>query len=348
VPLLAACASSRIAEVETRSSKQTAPTPANQSVESKPAPPAPSPAQPVTDKKGGYYKDDGPGDNPPPDLASIPDAQPKAEPLHRFANRPYVALGQNYVPQQELTPFKETGIASWYGRRFHGVNTSSGERYDMYGMTAAHPTLPIPSYARVTNVENGKSVVVRINDRGPFHSDRVIDLSYTAAWKLGYVSKGSTRVEVESLMPEGVTLLARNVPPIGSSAAVPDVAPNTNTTPTPAPSPVAETQSMPALVAPPVQLTADQSLAAPSLAANMPSGVYLQLGSFSSNRNAEGFRDYAKQELGSVKQQIFIVEDAERERYRLHLGPFTDAAAAREMAERIAGKLKLKPFLVQR
>jgi rare lipoprotein A len=161
--------------------------------------PAPAPAPPPT--KGGYYKDDGPGANPPANLASIPDAVPRSEPLHRYANRPYQALGKDYVPMARAAPFRQSGVGSWYGRRFHGLPTSSGEKYDMYAMTAAHPTLPIPSYARVTNPANGRSVVVRINDRGPFHADRVIDLSYVAAWKLGYVEAGSARVEVEALLP---------------------------------------------------------------------------------------------------------------------------------------------------
>lgn len=138
---------------------------------------------------------------PPPNLAAIPDAVPRVEPLHRFANRPYQVFGKDYVPAATLAPFRQTGVGSWYGRRYHGAPTSSGERYDMYAMTAAHPTLPIPSYARVTNLANGRSVVVRINDRGPFHSERIIDLSYTAAWKLGYVDAGSARLEVESLLP---------------------------------------------------------------------------------------------------------------------------------------------------
>ena len=172
--------------------------------------PAPGPSQPqaVPDKgadkvatKGAYYKDDGPAPNPPPALAAIPDAVPRAEPLHRFANRPYQVFGKDYVPLANAALFKQTGIGSWYGRRFHGAPTSSGEPYDMYAMTAAHPTLPIPSYARVTNLANGRSVVVRVNDRGPFHADRIIDLSFTAAWKLGYADAGSARVEVEALVP---------------------------------------------------------------------------------------------------------------------------------------------------
>lgn len=154
-------------------------------------------------KPGGYYLDDGPEATPPAGLDAVPDAVPRAEPLHRFANRTYTALGTTYTPMKERRPHSEEGLASWYGRRFHGKRTASGEPYDMYAMTAAHPTLPIPSYARVTSLATGKSVVVRINDRGPFHSKRVIDLSYTAAHKLGYLKQGSARVRVESLDPEG-------------------------------------------------------------------------------------------------------------------------------------------------
>lgn len=166
-------------------------------------------------KPGGYYLDDGPEATPPAGLDAVPDAVPRAEPLHRFANRTYTALGTTYTPMKERRPHSEEGLASWYGRRFHGKRTASGEPYDMYAMTAAHPTLPIPSYARVTSLANGKSVVVRINDRGPFHSKRVIDLSYTAAHKLGYVKQGSARVRVESLDPEsddaGEALLAQGI-----------------------------------------------------------------------------------------------------------------------------------------
>lgn len=162
---------------------------------------APSAGKPVA-VRGGYYLDDGPGALPPTDLDAVPDAVPRREPLHRFANRTYVALGNTYTPLASASGYREEGMASWYGRRFHGKKTASGELYDMYAMTAAHPTLPIPSYARVTALDSGRSVVVRINDRGPFHKARLIDLSYTAAHKLGYLSRGSTRVRVESLDPE--------------------------------------------------------------------------------------------------------------------------------------------------
>ena len=181
-------------------------------------------------RRGAFYKDDGPGDSPPADLAAIPDAQPRAEPLHPRANRPYVVFGRQYVPMVRPASFRERGIASWYGRRFHGNPTSSGEPYDMYAMTAAHPTLPIPSYVRVTHLRNGRSVVVRVNDRGPFLHGRVIDLSWTAAAKLGYVAQGSAEVEVELLQPEtpepGIVLVssdaarAPGAPAAGPVAAV--------------------------------------------------------------------------------------------------------------------------------
>src|SRR4029453_9292517 len=144
------------------------------------APDEPAPTAPSTK----YYKDDGPGDAPPANLELIPDATPRVEPLHRSANRPYTVLGRDYVPAVALRNYKERGIASWYGRKFHGQKTSIGETYDMYAMTAAHPTLPLPSYARVTNVATGKSIVVRVNDRGPFLHGRIIDLSYSPAHQL--------------------------------------------------------------------------------------------------------------------------------------------------------------------
>jgi rare lipoprotein A len=148
-------------------------------------------------RKGAYYADDGPPEKVPENIAAIPDAVPRAEPYHRFANRPYTIFGRTYVPAVNDDPLRERGMASWYGRKFHGQKTASGEAYDMFAMSAAHKTLPIPSYARVTSVRDGRSVVVRVNDRGPFHEDRVIDLSYAAAAKLGIAGPGSGLVEIE-------------------------------------------------------------------------------------------------------------------------------------------------------
>jgi rare lipoprotein A len=165
-------------------------------------PVAPEEAAPPAQAKGGYYKDDGPHERPPENLAEVPDAEPRPEPLHRWANRPYKVFGRDYVPLARLQPFRQRGLASWYGKRFHGQKTASGETYDMYAMTAAHTTLPIPSYVRVTHTGNGRSVVVRVNDRGPFHPGRIIDLSYAAAFRLGFIQAGSAEVEVEVVLPQ--------------------------------------------------------------------------------------------------------------------------------------------------
>ena len=152
-----------------------------------------------TTQRGGYYQNDGPPDRAPSDLASVLDAVPRIEPFLARANRPYVALGRSYTPLTTDVAFRERGAASWYGRQFHGNRTASGEIYDMFAMTAAHPTLPIPSYVRVTGTRSRQSVIVRVNDRGPFKSDRIIDLSYAAASKLGFVAAGTSQVEIERI-----------------------------------------------------------------------------------------------------------------------------------------------------
>jgi rare lipoprotein A len=224
------------------------------------------PAAPAPSRPGGYYLDDGPANGPTPDLARIPDAQPKPEPLQQAANSPYVVFGRQYVPERSVRPFRQRGIASWYGRRFHGHRTSSGERYDMYAMTAAHPTLPIPSYARVTNVANGRSVVVRINDRGPFLHGRIIDLSYAAAWKLGYVSQGSALVEIEAVVPGETTAAASR--------------------PEPAPA-------------------AGDAVGAPVALAEA-GGIYVQIGAFAAPENAESLRARLSLELAPLERAIEI------------------------------------------
>jgi rare lipoprotein A len=150
-------------------------------------------------KRGAFYQDDGPPDRVPADLYEIADAVPRVEPLLSRANRPYTALGRSYTPLTGDVPFRQRGVASWYGKQFHGNRTASGEIYDMFAMTAAHPTLPIPSYVRVSNPRNGRTVIVRVNDRGPFKDNRVIDLSYAAASRLGIAAAGTAEVEVERL-----------------------------------------------------------------------------------------------------------------------------------------------------
>lgn len=183
-------------------------------------PPSPAPRT-GTGRSGGFYKDDGPGERQAADLALLaakPDPAPFLEPLHPRANRPYRVMGNDYRPMTRREPFIQRGVGSWYGRMFHGQPTSIGERYDMYQMTAAHPTLPIPSFARVTNMENGRQVVVRVNDRGPFLHDRAIDLSYLAAYKLGYVESGSAMVQVELLDPATPVARAAEAGPASQSA----------------------------------------------------------------------------------------------------------------------------------
>ncbi len=161
-----------------------------------------------------------------PDISQIPDAVPKNEPRSKYGNpAQYEVFGKNYYTLTSAEGYREKGIASWYGTKFHGRRTSSGEIYDMYKMTAAHKTLPLPSYAEVTNLENGRKVIVKVNDRGPFHDNRLIDLSYSAATKLGIVSKGTGLVEVRAITPgkAGKTVTSREresqpVKPVGSAA----------------------------------------------------------------------------------------------------------------------------------
>lgn len=135
------------------------------------------------------------------DVSRIPDAVPMPH-NGPFKNNPYTVLGKTYYPLNNASAYSVTGTASWYGTKFHGQATANGEQYDLYGMTAAHKTLPLPSYVRVTNLDNGKSVIVRVNDRGPFYSDRVIDLSFAAAKKLGYAETGTAHVKVEGIDPD--------------------------------------------------------------------------------------------------------------------------------------------------
>jgi rare lipoprotein A len=275
-----------------------------------PAPEAPAPA-PAEPSKPGYYKDDGPGDSPPANLDSIPDAQPRPEALHRFANRPYTVFGREYVPATSLRPYKERGIASWYGRKFHGEKTSNGETYDMYAMTAAHPTLPLPSYARVTNVATGKSVVVRVNDRGPFLHDRVIDLSYAAAYRVGIAQKGSGLVEVEAIIPSETVIVA--------------------TTPLP---PV---ESAPVAAPPPGQPLADAGTPVPVAPAD--GGFAVQLGAFSNYANAQTFVSRLANQLSPLGVEAKVRQVGGL--FRVFVGPYPTREEARRTAERLRDALGL-------
>ncbi|HEX8874199.1 MAG TPA: septal ring lytic transglycosylase RlpA family protein [Nitrosospira sp.] len=281
---------------------------------------------------GGYYLDDGPGDNPPADLYSIPDAIPRDEPLRAANMRPYVALGKSYTPKTSHESYRERGVASWYGRRYHGQKTASGEVYDMYGMTAAHTTLPLPSYVRVTNMANGKSVILRVNDRGPFLSDRLIDLSYTAAYKLDVLDGGSAWVEVESILPgsaSAVQVAAASSAEPQNTAAKPDLF---------------EVVSAP--VASATIAGASVSSAADAPAAADTSGIYLQLGAFSAYDNADNFLARMRAGFPALFNNLGIV--AKDGLFKVHAGPYPDQTVARQAAEKIAQSLSIKPMLLVR
>ena len=159
-----------------------------------------TPERPVTKSSGGaYYQDDGPPLKTDVDLESVDEVVPRQESRSRTGNAPYTVFGQRYYPTQSADGYREIGEASWYGKKFHGRTTSSGEIYDMYKMTAAHKTLPLPTYVRVRRLDTDVSVVVRVNDRGPFLKGRIIDLSYIAARKIGLVERGTAKVEVTSI-----------------------------------------------------------------------------------------------------------------------------------------------------
>jgi rare lipoprotein A len=245
-----------------------------------------------------YYADDGPPLLVPSDLDAIADAVPRSEPLHRFANRPYTVLGRDYVPATQLRPYRERGVASWYGRKFHGQKTSIGEVYDMFAMTAAHPTLPLPSYARVTSVASGRSVVVRVNDRGPFLHGRVIDLSYAAAHRLGIAQRGSGEVDVEAILPAELVAVPAPLPPVAPAAAAP---------------------------------SAPVVTAAPAAAAT--SGFVVQLGAFSNFVNAESFLARVQNQTRAAEVEPRVRQSAGL--WRVYVGPYPDREEARRAAERI-------------
>jgi rare lipoprotein A len=329
---------------------------------------AETPATAPVPNAGGYLPGDGPGTDIPADLDSIPDAVPKVEPLHRYANRPYIALGKTYRPMTVVGNYKERGIASWYGKKFNGERTSSGEIYDMYAMTAAHPTLPLPSYARVTNLSNHKSVIVRVNDRGPFMDDRIIDLSYTAAYKLGIIGDGSAEVEVESINPNVMvkTITASTVQskpletPAPAGAAVPaaGVAAAEAAAVKPASdAPVAAAPPAPPAnaVATPVAVSAapakpDSSNTAGTVpvadAVSSDTAVYLQLGAFSSQAGAEAYLDKMRSKLGDTgKKQLKLTTNNKDGLVRVHIGPYANQNEARSSAESMESKLGFKPMV---
>lgn len=281
---------------------------------------------PKSKKSGGYYLDDGPGDNPPANIDAIPDAVPRVEALLPRANRPYMALGNSYTPMTEFQPYKKRGVASWYGKRYHGQKTSAGEVYDMYGMTGAHTVLPIPSYVRVTNPANQKSVIVRINDRGPFHNDRLIDLSYAASYKLGLIGKGSGIVDVEAI---DARKYVQNPPATTAQSSA---------------------ESSPVVVEPLKQAEVPAPTVIENAAAqektNTPpaSGLFVQVGAFKSADNA-----------GMLSKKIMgqnIVENApvnswyNQGIYRVRIGPYANRAQAEAVAAKVKQALGANTYIV--
>lgn len=308
----------------------------------------------------------------------MPDAEPRVEPIRTGGpNKPYTVLGRSYEPQTDDAPWRERGSASWYGRKFHGRRTASGEIYSMYGMTAAHRTLPIPSYARVRNVANGREVIVRVNDRGPFHADRILDLSYTAALKLGVLGAGTAHVEVERLTFAEIRAGAwrrDGVPEVASAVAAPS--PVLTVVPTAAPVAAAEVSAS----APPPAPDADpigafaQAGAAPDNAAmvapapassptgtdrsHLPpeqraraytgaaQGFWVQLGAFRQRAGAESFQQRVGRELDALSPLLAIFSEASM--FRLQAGPYATREEAHGVAHRVRNKLNLVPVIVER
>ena len=313
---------------------------------------------------------DGPPEHPPAGLESVPDAVPRDELIAvGGANRPYEVFGVSYLPIVDDRPHVERGLASWYGRRFHGRRTSSGEPYDMYAMSAAHRTLPIPSYVRVRNPANGRSVIVRVNDRGPFHSERVIDLSYVAALKLG-ILRGTTMVEVSRLTREEIRsgswreapattgretlplpaalpassptaiVAAGTVPPAGAAI---DAAATGATT--------AGVSVLPVLITadllPVVAVTAPSAAPAASAAAPFAAaGWWVQLGAFRDPAGAEALQRRAAAGLDWLAPLLAVFHGSSV--HRLQAGPYASRIEATEMRGRIGAALGLSPLVVER
>jgi rare lipoprotein A len=300
---------------------------------------------------------DGPDLRPPPDLERVPDAEPQVEPVRAGGpNKPYEVLGRDHVPLRGDPPFVERGLASWYGRKFHGRRTASGEVYNMYAMTAAHKTMPIPSYARVRNPKNGREVIVRINDRGPFHSNRVIDLSYTAALKLG-VLHGVAQVEVERITHEQIRTGAWRRP--GESASPPAVveakAPVSREDPPAAvavasaevPAPAPSVEAVAAVTDP--QAAVPVPSAVPVAAAAEPSiagRFWLQLGAFRQREGAERFQRRVSEDADWLAPLLAVF--SEPSLFRLQAGPYASRGEAQGALERVREVLKLVPVIVER
>jgi len=293
---------------------------------------------------------DGPEARPPPNLDKVPDAQPQVEPIRDGGpNKPYDVNGRSYSPVKTDKPMAEKGLASWYGKKFQGRRTASGEVYNMYAMTAAHKTMPIPSYARVRNPANGREIIVRVNDRGPFVADRIIDLSYTAALKLG-VLNGIAPVELERITYEQIRSGAwqRGGKPEEAVAPVIEVKASNDDGPPPAP--------LPAPVPIPEPMAASATLADASPTAPLPppsrayttaaQGFWVQLGAFKQRDGAEQFQRRVSDELSWLSPLLAIF--SEPQMFRLQAGPYATRSEAQEAASRVRDALKLVPVVIER
>ncbi len=252
------------------------------------------------------------------DVSGIPDATPTPH-YGPVKASPYVVLGKKYYPIQSAHSYKETGTASWYGTKFHGLHTANGETYDLYGMTAAHKTLPLPSYVKVTNLDNNRSVILRVNDRGPFYSDRIIDLSFAAAKKLGYAEKGVARVKVEGINPEQWWAERGQQPPVMGSWQPPA-------------EPVQQTVTE--VYVPPVQQHAGVLLPLEVNPQAETRGMYLQVGAFANPDAAQLLSD----KLSGVTVEGVKVSSVVREQQVLHrvrIGPLSDMQLAEDLRQRI-------------
>jgi rare lipoprotein A len=310
-------------------------------------------------KKSVYYQDDGPPDRVPADVAAIPDAVPRVEPLHRGSSKPYTALGRTYTPLSGDVPFSQRGLASWYGRQFHGNRTANGELYDMLGMTAAHPILPLPSYVRVTNVRNGRSVIVRVNDRGPFKHDRVIDLSYAAAAKLGIAAAGTGEVEIERITTAQIASgdYRRGSGPPPTLAAAPPAAKPLASAPIP-PSPTVASAPAAAAVnvaagAAPLPNPAPELPREPSATAERARGWSVQLGAFAQESNADALAGRTAALLAFVDPAEELPARAPRvERdggvFRVLLGTLSDRDSALSLARELERLLERPTTILMR
>jgi len=267
-----------------------------------------------------------PAERPPP-ADSVPDMVPRYEPRARNGNPPfYDVMGKRYFVLSSGVGYVERGVASWYGPGFHKVRTSTGEPYDMYAMTAAHKTLPLPAYVRVTNLQNGRSIVVRVNDRGPFVGNRIIDLSYTAASKLDMLRNGTAMVEVRTLEP-----ISANTPLV-AQATTPTATPNARPNAAPAAAPLTATPLTAATEAPPpAQASAPPAEAVSDPAAGavstvpVPRALFIQAGAFSDPKNAERLMEKLR---GGGYGKVFVRDNeiAGRKMYRVRIGPVPSVA----------------------